>query len=92
MAPVKTELLNYCTSAVGVTSEDFLLLQFQKDIMDKECGWLLGNYSEIVNNLVLGRQCKLGHQVGADQVAGIVRGRLSRLCDRAVVIHQSFNI
>ena len=60
------QLLPTNTGAVGVTSEEFLLLQFPKDIMNKECVWLHGNYYEIVNNVVIGRQCKLG----ADQWRG----------------------
>ena len=82
------QLLPTTTGAVGVTSEEFLLLQFPKDTMDKECVWLLGNYCDIVNSSVLCRQSKLG----ADQVAGRIRSRLTSIRNRAVVIPQIFNI
>ena len=42
--------------AVGISNEDFLLLQFPRDTMDKECVWLIGNFCEIVTKTVVGRR------------------------------------
>ena len=73
------KLLPTTVGAVGITSEDFLLLQFPRDTMDKEVVWLMGNYCEIVTNISKGRR------LSADQVAGRLRTRLSTLRGRAVV-------
>ena len=81
-------LLPSTAGAVGTTSEEFLLLQFPKNNMDKECVWLLGNYCEIVNSCVLSRWSKLE----ADHVAGKIRSRLNKLCHRAVVQPSLYNI
>ena len=81
-------LLPTTTGAAGITSEEFLLLQFPKDVMDQECVWLLGNYCETVTSLVIGRWSKLG----ADKVAGKIRSRLDRLRNRAVVQPSLYNI
>ena len=81
-------LLPTTVGAAGISSEDFLLLQFPMDTMDKECVWLIGNYCDIVNNSVTGRRCKLG----SDKLAGRLRARLTRLRNRAVVQPQLYNI
>ena len=52
-------LLPNIMGAGGTSSEDFLLLQFHKDMMNKECVWLLGNYCEIVASSVVGTKRKL---------------------------------
>ena len=82
------QLLPNTVGAVGTTSEDFLLLKFPKDIMDKELVWLIGNYVEIVKKVTLTKKRRLG----AVQVEGVVRTRLLTLRNRAVVQPLIFNI
>ena len=53
------KLLPSTVGAVGITNKDFLLLQFPKDTMDKECVWLLGNFCKIVTSTVVGKKRKL---------------------------------
>ena len=88
---LRTRLLRYfpTTSEARVTSsEDFLLLRFPKDIMDKEIVWLIGNYCDIVVKQVLGKVRRLT----AERVGAIIRSRLLSLQTRAVVVPQIFNI
>ena len=73
---------------VATTNTEFLLLQFPVDIMDQEVTWLLGNYCNIVVNTVTGRKKKLGAEV----LAGRLRGRLQKLRGRAVVQPQLYNL
>ena len=75
------QLLPTTVGASGITSEDFILLQFPKDTMDKECVWLLGNYCEVVCRTVIGKKRKLK----AEQLAGTLRARLQRMKNRAVI-------
>ena len=82
------QLLPTTIGAAGISSEDFLLLQFPHDTMDKECVWLIGNFCDVVNSSVIGRQSKLG----ADQLAGRIRARLARIRGRAVVQPSLYNI
>ena len=82
------QLLPTTVGAAGISNEDFLLLQFPLDTMDRECVWLIGNFCDIVNNSVRGRQCK----IGADQLAGRIRARLTKLRERAVVQPNLYNI
>ena len=70
------------------TNLEFLMLQFPADTLDQECSWLLGNYCSIVASTVTGRKRRLG----ADILAGKMRGRLQGLRGRAVVQPQLFNI
>ena len=45
------KLLNLLPTKVGAVAtsiQDFLLMRFPKDTMDKEIVWLLGNYCDIV--------------------------------------------
>jgi hypothetical protein len=81
-------LLPTVQGAVGISNEDFLLLQFPNDIMDKECVWLLGNFCEIVASTVIGKKRRLG----ADQLAGRLRTRLQMMRGRAVVQPALYNI
>ena len=86
-----TRLLRLLPTTVGaqaITSEDFLLLHFPKDIMDKECVWLLGNYCDLVSKEVIAKKKKLG----ADQLAGRLRTRIQDLKSRAVVQPNLYNI
>ena len=88
---LRTRLLRLLPTTVGaqaITSEDFLLLHFPKDIMDKECVWLLGNYCDLVSKEVIGKKKKLG----ADQLAGRLRTRIQDLKSRAVVQPNLYNI
>jgi hypothetical protein len=75
------QLLPTTVGAAGISSEDFLLLQFPQNILDKESVWLLRNYCEIVARTVTGRR----HKLGADQLAGKLRTRLLTLREGAVV-------
>ena len=74
--------------AQATTNSDFISLQFPVDVMDQECTWLLGNYCSLVVNTVTGRRRKMGAEV----LAGRMRGRLQRLRGRAVVQPQLYNI
>ena len=67
--------------AVGTTSEDFLLLQYPKDTMDKEVVWIIGNYCDIVLKVVIAKKRRLT----AEKIAGLMRSRLNLLKNRAVV-------
>ena len=67
-------LLPTIVGARGITSEDFLLLKFPKDNMDKECVWLLGNYREIVCKEAIGKR----RRVSANQLAGTLKARIQR--------------
>ena len=88
---LRTKLMRYFSSTVGargISSEDFLLLCFPKDVMDKEIVWFIGNYCDIVVKQVLGKKKKLT----ANSVAAILRSRLLSLQTRRVVVPQIFNI
>ena len=88
---LRTRLLSLLPTTVGsqgITNEDFLLLQFPKDTMDKECVWLVGNYCKIVCKTVIGKKRRLG----ADKLAGKIRARLQTLRSRAVVQPCLYNI
>ena len=74
-------LLCATVGAVGISNEDFLLLQFPKDTLDQKCVWLIENYCEIVNKCVVGKKTKLQ----PDQLAGRLRSRLLMMKGRAVV-------
>ena len=84
---LRTRILRYLTTTVGAggtSSEEFLLLQFPKDLMDKEIVWLIGNYCDIVVKQVVGKKRKFT----ANNVAAIVKSRLQSPQARAVVILQ----
>ena len=88
---LRTRLLRLLPTTQGaraVTNEDFLLLQFPKDVLDSECVWLLGNFCEIVSTTVIGKKRKLG----AEQLAGRLRTRLQYIKERAVVQPALYNI
>ena len=88
---LRTRLLRYFPTTAGsrgTSSEDFLLLRFPKDKMDKEVVWLVGNYCDIVVKQVLGKRRRLT----AERVGAIIRSRLLYLKTRAVVVPQIFNI
>ena len=88
---LRTKLLNLLPNtvgAVGTSSEDFILLRFPKDTMDKEVVWLLGNYCDIVMQVAVGKKRRLM----ANQMAALLRSRLLILQARAVVMPQIYNI
>ena len=66
---------------LGTSPEEFLLLQYPKDTQDTKCLWLIGNYVEVVDSVVVGKNKKLG----VDQLRGILRERLQGMKTRAVV-------
>ena len=82
------QLLPNTIGAAGTSGEDFILLKYPKDTMDKEVLWLIGNYCDIVKKIVIVKRRRLG----ASQVAGMVRARLLNLAQRAVVQPLIFNI
>ena len=67
--------------AMGTTSEEFLLLQYPKDTLEVECLWLIGNYVEIVDSIVVAKNKKLK----VDELRGVLRGRLQGTSSRAVI-------
>ena len=81
-------LLPNIMGAGGTSSQDFLLLQFPIDVMNKECVWLLGNYCEIVASSVVGKKRKLE----ADQLEGRLKTRLQMMRGRAVIQPSIFNM
>jgi hypothetical protein len=82
------QLLPTTVGATGTSSEDFLLLQFPQDRLDKEIVWLLGNYCDIVVKMVIMKKRRLT----GDRVAAVMRSRLLSLQTRAVVLPQIFNL
>ena len=71
---LRTRLMRYFPTTIGaggISSEDFLLLCFPKDLMDKELVWLIGNYCDIVVKQVLRKKGKLT----ADRVSAIIKAR-----------------
>ena len=83
-----TQLIANTIGVRGTSSEDFLLLQYPKDTQDKECLWLIGNYVEIIDSIVVGKNKVLK----VNQLQGILRERLQGMVTRAVVRPQLFNI
>ena len=82
------QLLPTSIGAVGISNEEFILLQFPKDTMEAECVWLLGNYVEIVDNVAVAKNRKLN----LDQVKGVLRSLLQGMSERAVIRPQLYNI
>ena len=82
------QLLPTAVGAIGTSSEDFLLLRFPRDRMDKELVWMVGNYCDIVMKEAVAKKRRLS----ADHVASLMRGRLQPLKYRAVIQPQIFNI
>ena len=71
-----------------ISGEEIILMKFPQDTMDKELVWLIGNYCDIVKKVSLEKKRKLGVR----QVAGVLRGRLLTLKQRAVVQPMIYNI
>ena len=82
------QLLPTKVGANGTSNQDFLLLNFPKDTMDKEVVWLIGNYCDIVQKICIVKKRKLS----AQQAAGLMRSRLLVLRNRAVVQPKIFNV
>jgi hypothetical protein len=74
--------------ALTYNNLEILKLEFPADTLDPECTWLVGNYCSVVANTVTVRKKILG----AEKLAGKMRGCLQRLRVRAVVQPQLFNI
>ena len=74
--------------ACTYTNLEVLKMEVPADTLDQECTWLLGNYCCIVATTVTGRKRKLG----AEGLAGRVRGCLQNLRHRRVIQPQIFNI
>ena len=81
---LRTKLLQLLPTTVGamaISSEDFLLLRFPKDTMEKELVWIIGNYCDIVLRVVIAKKRRLS----ADHVSSLMKSRLHPLKYRAVV-------
>ena len=85
---LRSKLLSILVATPTISNQEFILLQFPADTMDKECTWVLGNYCSIVSSSVTGRKRRLGASV----LAGRLRRRLQRLRGRALVQPQIFDI
>jgi hypothetical protein len=73
---------------VATSSEDFLLLRFPKDTMDKEIVWLLGNFCDIVLKETVAKKQRLT----AVHIASLIRSRLLPFKYLAVMQPQTINI
>ena len=82
------QLLPNTLGAAATSGEDFILLKYPKDTMDKEVVWLIGNYCDIVKKMAIMKRRRLG----ANKVAGMLRARLLSLRERAVVQPLIYNI
>ena len=82
------QLLPTTVGAVSTSSEDFLLLKFPKDTMDKEIVWLVGNYCDIVIKEAVAKKRRLS----AVNIANLMKNRLEPLKYRAVMQPQIFDI
>ena len=83
--------MHMMANAIGVRAtrrDDLILLQYPKDTQDKESCWLIGNYGENIDSIVVGKDKVLK----VDQQRGILRGRLNEMVTGAVVRPQIFNI
>ena len=81
---LRTKLLHLLPTTVGamaISSEDFLLLRFPRDTMEKELVWMIGNYCDIVLKVVIAQKRKLS----AEHVSSLMKSRLHLLKYRAVV-------
>ena len=85
---LRSKLLQILSATPTISNQEFILLQFPADNMDKECTWLLGNYCSIVTSTVTGRKRRLGVEV----LAGRLRSRIQRLKGRAVVQPQLYDM
>ena len=82
------QLLPTTVGAVATSNEDFLLLRFPADTMEKELVWMIGNYCDIVLKVSVAKKQRLS----SDLVASLLRSRLQPLKYRAVVQPLIFNI
>ena len=81
---VRSKLLQFLPNNIGAggtSGEEFILLKFPTDTMDKEIVWLIGHYCDIVKKIAIEKKRRLG----AGQVAGLLWSRLLALRERAVV-------
>ena len=74
-------MMQHTIGAAGTSNAEFILLQYPKDIQDKECIWLIGNFVEIVDNVTIGKSKNLKKE----ELQGILRARLQGMAGRAVV-------
>jgi hypothetical protein len=88
---LRSKLLQFLPTTVGAqgtSSEDFLLLKYPKDKMDKEIVWMIGNFCDIVLKITIVKKRKLS----ADQAANLMRSRLQSLKNRAVIQPEIYNL
>ena len=74
-------LLPTTVGAVATSSEDFLLLRFPRDTMEKELVWMIGNFCDIVLKIVIAKKRRLS----ADYLSSLMKSRLQSLKHRTVV-------
>ena len=81
-------MMQQTIGAAGTSNTEFILLQYPKDIQDKECIWLIGNYVEIVDNVTIGKSKNLN----VEELKGVLRARLQGMAGRAVVQPNLYNL
>ena len=82
------QMMHQTIGAAGTSNTEFILLQYPKDIQDKECIWLIGNYVEIVDNVTIGKSKNLN----VEELKGVLRARLQGMAGRAVVQPNLYNL
>ena len=75
------QLLPHTIGAVAISNEDFILMHFPKDSFETECVWLLGNYMEVIETVVVGKAKNLK----VEHLKGVLSDRLRGMKDRAVL-------
>ena len=81
LRPKLLQLLPTTIGAVAISSEDFLLLRFPKDTMDKELVWIIGNFCDIFLKVVIAKKPRLS----ANLMSSLMKSRFHPLKHRAVV-------
>ena len=74
-------LLPHTVGAVGVSNEEFIMMQFPKDNFETEIVWLLGNYLHVAEAVAIGK----GKKLRPDHLKGVLRNRLLVMKNRAVI-------
>ena len=75
------QLLPTTIGAAGISNEDFIMMHFPKDLLETECVWLLGNYMEVVETVVVGTRKNLRK----DYLRGVLSDCLLVMRERAVL-------
>ena len=75
------KLLPQTVGDVGVSNKDFIFMHFPKDVFETDCVWLLGNYMELVETVVVGT----GKDLGKEHLKGVLSDRLVAMKKRSVL-------